>query len=201
MGSVTVKGNSFTVYNTDLPAVKLYLSASIGAGPDAFNASTDDDLKGKCVVAAKRYIDEQRWQGLKTVPSQADEWPRTGVVDGYKLAVDSSTVPTAIKSAEAELAAIFMADPTVNAALRSGSNVHRVDAKGVSVAFFRPTDTFDAPTMPVVVQRLIGAFLASAVGNSAAAKYYSSDDSDVDLCPADSAFDDDAIMDRSNPMG
>lgn len=204
MGTVTISGNQYPIYSADLATIKIYLLAAVGSGPDAWNASTDDALKSKFAAASKRYLDEMVWQGAQTVapPTQTDAWPRSGVVDGKGVAVDSATVPTLIKSAEAELAAILFGDPTVNAALRTGSNVHRVDAKGVSVQFFRPTDVPGTATkMPVVVQRLVGQFLASAVGNSSAGAYYHSNSPNCATECVDSSFDDDAIEDRSGPFG
>lgn len=199
MGTVNVNGSNYTVYG-DFADANTYLNGAIGAGPDAWNASTDDDAKARAVVAAFRYLETMRWQGTKTVSSQATQWPRTGVVDGYSVAVDTATVPTDVINAQYELAGIFMADPTVYSALTSGSNVKRVAAKGVDVEFFRPTDVPGSSTkMPVVVQRMVGQYLGSAVSTGGAAKAFNSDE--VNGCSKDSAFDDDAILDRTWPWG
>lgn len=206
MGTVSFIRNGVNVagarvYNADLPAAKQYLAAAIGAGPDAWNASTDDNIKAWCLVAAKRYIDAKTWQGTKTDPAQLDEWPRTGVTDKYGTAVDPAVVPVQFAQAEAELAAIFMADPTVNAAVSSGSNVKTISAaRGVDIEFFRPTDTPSQSTpMPLVVQRLIGQF-TSVSGLSGVNQAFNTSDGDFDDC-VPSSFDDCAMYKRNGPLG
>jgi hypothetical protein len=66
-----------------------------------------------------------------------------------------------------EMALIIAGDETVPSNLDQGSNISNIGAGGgVSISFFSPTSAPQgtATTMPVVVQRLVGRYLASASG-------------------------------------
>lgn len=210
MGTVTIANQPYNTYG-DLASAKLYLQAAIGAGPKAWNALaavgtlTADDVKGQYLVQAFRMLDVLAWSGSKTSSSQPMAWPRTGVtdIDGNPVAVDA--VPKAIENAMYELAAQLAGDPTIATAVQSGSNVHRVEAKGVGVQFFRPTNIPGvSPTFPVPVQRLIGPFLGSAKATPLSQSFQSNDadDDGVDdgSSDIDSAFANEAIMDRVGPL-
>lgn len=169
MGTVSVNSTTFTVYGptgatATLDAAKTYLKAAIGAGPDAWNALATDDLKSKFIVAAFRYLERQVWAGAKTVAGQTEQWPRTGVVDAYDVAVDSASVPQVLIDAQYELAAIFAGDETVASAASTGSNIKRLKA-GVEVEYFRATDVDSTATkLPQVVMEMVGMFLGGATG-------------------------------------
>jgi hypothetical protein len=202
MTTSTVLG--YLIYGTTTEA-DAYLYAAVGDGPTAWQASTDDDGKGRCLVAARRYLDALIWQGTPTVPSQATAWPRTGVTDAYGISRDPNVIPVEITSAQYELAAAYMADPTIFSAARTGSNVRNVLAKGVEVSFFRPTDLPGVATqMPTVAQRLVGQFLSTAVSANGSTYYQQIDDDDDTTdgsTDVESSFDDEATYYRRGPFG
>lgn len=205
MGNVTVSGVSFSIYG-DLSAANDYMLGVVGPGATAWLAATPD-VKAKFLVQAFRMLEAMIWQGAQSASPQAQQWPRTSVVDAYGLAVDSSTVPTNVVSAEYELAAQLAGDASVATQTQTGSNVRRVQAKGVGVEFFRPTNIPGvSPILPVPVMRLVGQYLATATATPLSRSFNSNDpdgentnDGDFggDL---DSAFSDDAIMDRTGPL-
>lgn len=55
------------------------------------------------LTKAHDWIESHSFAGTKTVPSQTDEFPRTGIV-AFDAIVDPVTVPTQIKAAEMRMA-------------------------------------------------------------------------------------------------
>lgn len=127
-----------------------------------WDAATEAN-QNKALVTATRMLDRQRWEGAKTGDPQALQFPRTGLTDRDGNAVSSVTVPADVESATAELALALLTDADVQTTANSGSNVEEVDAKGVSVTFFR-TDSTIAPRFPAIVDELIAAFLVGGAG-------------------------------------
>lgn len=118
-----------------------------------------DSTKDQGLVTATRMLDRQVWMGEKTVSAQLLQWPRTGVTDAYGDAVDSATVPQAIKDACCELALSLALNPSGETNANAGSNIKRVSAaKGTDIEFFRPTT---AGRFPTIIQELIKPFLGS----------------------------------------
>lgn len=187
----------FSIYGTEADCIA-YIGASVGPGPDAWNASSDTTRKQRAIVTAKRLIDAATWQGEPAVDGQADAWPRTGVVDRYGNAVADDEVPDDVVNAEYELAAIVFADSSAAAAATSGSNVKRVKAGPVEVENFRPTDV-TGTKFPAAVQKLLGQYLASSTAGSQNAAYNTRSGS-FDGCVR-SSFDDCAEYDLDGPIG
>lgn len=200
MGTVTIDGTNFTTYGTSpLNEADSYIKGTVGKGADAWRALDDDDAKGRLIVQAFRYLERKRWQGDKTDDAQATQWPRSGVVDGDGNEVADDEVPQLIIDAQYELAAIFLGDQAAASAASTGSNIKRVNAKGVEVEFFKATDVSASATkLPTSVQEMVGCFLSSAVGNSSAAVAYNRRDG-WDDCQT-SSFDDCATLDRTEPF-
>lgn len=144
-----------------------YINARYGAGYTAWMALSDADAS-RTLVSATAYIDSFQWQGTATglvgsLPTSL-QWPRSGVfVDGVEL--DSTTVPVQIVEACFELAVMILADSTLVNTLDAGSNVQSLGAGPAKISFFRPTSRADgtATTLPPLINRLIGRFLASSV--------------------------------------
>lgn len=125
-----------------------------------WDAATDEN-KDKALVTAFRMIDRQTWEGEKTVSSQVQEFPRTGLTDKDGNAVSSSSVPQEVKDGQAELALSLLDDLTVQSQASTGTNVKEVDAKGVSVTFFNPSNPDEETRFPTIVQELLGPFLGN----------------------------------------
>ena len=75
-------------------------------GNAAWAALASDTVREQCLRKATDYMVamyRNSWQGCRVDDNQALDWPRYGcVVDGFDI--DSSTIPTPIKNACAELA-------------------------------------------------------------------------------------------------
>jgi hypothetical protein len=107
-----------------------YLSAAVHSAP--WDGSTSAQ-KSKAVVSASRLLDAMAWN-----------------VDA-----EVSPSPLPIRNAAAELANELLRNATVGA----GSNVKRIDDKGLGIEFWRPTPVGQLPS---VVARLIAPYLAAA---------------------------------------
>lgn len=134
-----------------LTAAKDYLGARSVPGAVAFMALTSPDEQRKRLVDAKDMFDSLGWRDI------ADS--------------DAAAAATAILNASYQLAGLVAADNEVTAAADAGSNVAELNAKGVSIRFFRPTTAQNgtATLLPTIIQRLVGKYLASADPSVAAA--------------------------------
>lgn len=128
--------------------------------------SSDD--KGRTLVTATLYIDEQPWDGVATglaggTPTTL-QFPRTGLQrDGVD--VDPTNVPTEVVQAVCELAVLIAAKPAVVSGSDQGSNLKAVwGGGGVGVEYFVPQSAAagTATVMPAILCRLIGRWIASA---------------------------------------
>lgn len=150
-----------------LAACADYLLSSSSDGAVAFRALATDDQKRR-LIDATRYVDQQFWQGTRTglvgVDSTTLAFPRTGLTDEAGAALDSTTVPRQVVEAAFEMAGILASDSTAAGNADQGSNVQSLGAGPASLSFFRPTSAAlgTATVLPVVVDRLVGRWLASA---------------------------------------
>jgi hypothetical protein len=167
----TISGVDFEVYG-GVTAISNYLLGSSTAGAAAFRRLASDDQKRR-LIDATRYIDEQRWQGAATGlaggTATSLQFPRTGLTDLAGASLDAANVPAALLAAVSEMAAVLAVDVEAASAVDAGSNVQSLGAGPASLSFFRPTSAQNgtASTMPVVVNRLIGRWLASSVSGLA----------------------------------
>jgi hypothetical protein len=164
--TVTIGANTYEVYS-DVAAATVYIAAIFGPQSAAWLALSADS-QAQTLVSATRYLDEQPWDGTRNGTGGTTlQWPRDNVtVDG--TAVDATTVPPEFPKALAELAVLIAADPTLPGKADQGSNIQAANAGGgTGVTFFSPSSarTGTATVMPVVVQRLVGKYLATAVAN------------------------------------
>ncbi len=107
-----------------------------------WEALPDVDAKGRELVAATRRLDLLSWAGSKDGGDDTQEsaWPRSGLTF-----LDGSTVPNIGVPKEVENSVILLAgtiniEAEVSQAGSSGSNIKKVEAGSVEVAFFRQTD-------------------------------------------------------------
>lgn len=149
----------------DLVGAISYLRGTFGPASDAWLALTPVQ-QAQTLITATRYLEQQPWDGVRTgfvagVPTSL-AWPRSGVLlDGKP--VDATTVPVAFRDATAELAVLIAKDPALTGKADQSSNIQSVNAGGgTGVTFFAPTTVRSgtATVMPVVVQRLVGRYLA-----------------------------------------
>lgn len=107
----TVGGSSANSYDTRANA-DLYFTDRHGASD--WTASTDTDLKDKCLMSATWRIDQERAKGQKSTTAQRLNWPRSYVedpdgfaLDGTSIYLDGATIPRRVKEATYELALVL----------------------------------------------------------------------------------------------
>ena len=158
MATVTIAGNSYDAYRS-LADTEAYLEAQISAA--AFQASTDDDAKGRAIISMTRFIDRQEWQGEKTDPYQAHAFPRTGLTYADGSDVPSDAVPTEVLDAESEGAAIMMEGTDIQGTANpNAQSIQALKAGSASITYFR--NEVIATRFPQIVQELLGRWLAGA---------------------------------------
>lgn len=157
MGTVSIQGNTYDIFGT-LSAANIYFIARVGSS--SWDSADDDDRK-RSLVSATRLLNNVTWSGQPKVAGQSLAWPRTGVVDCDGAAVDDTVVPIGVEEACYELALLLLSGTDAIDNPDSGSNIKKVDAKGVSVEFFRPTQG-SATLLPSSVNRYVRCFLAGA---------------------------------------
>jgi hypothetical protein len=198
MGTIQVDGTDYSIMGASLDEADAYLKAGVGAGGDAWRAlitAEDDDGRARLLVSATRLLARQRWQGTKTVSTQATAFPRDSVTGPDGEAVEDGTTPQALIDAEYELAGLLAADASIATAANSGSNIASLTAGPVAVTYFQPTISVaaGATKMPAVIMDLVGPYLASAINEERATVY------GVDDC-VESAFDECAQYTRTGPL-
>lgn len=154
----------------DLAGAISYVSGTFGPAADAWLALPPKQ-QAQTLVTATRYMEQQPWDGTRTglaggVPTSL-AWPRSGVTLGVEP-VDATMVPSEFRSAVAELAMLVAKDPALTGKADQGSNIQSVNAGGgTGVTFFAPTSVRSgtATVMPIVVQRLVGKYLARPAGS------------------------------------
>lgn len=141
-----------TVANADT-----YHAASIhGASWTAASTTT----KEQALLTACRMLERQTWQGTKTSPSQALDWPRSGLSDPEGVAIPSGAVPQFIKDAQCELALSLINDPSVQTSTDTSLNTRRLKAGSAEIEYFRPTS---GSRFPTIVAELVNYYLSSTV--------------------------------------
>lgn len=159
MPTVTIATVDYDAYLT-LAAAESYLGAQITAA--AWQASTDDDQKGRGIVSGTRFIDRQGWQGEKTDPDQAHAFPRTGLTYDDGSEVPSDAVPQEVLDANCELAALLVDGSNLQEVSNPGEqNVQSLKAGSTAISYFR-TDAQAGQRLPQVVQELLGRWLSGA---------------------------------------
>lgn len=158
MATVTISGNDYDTYR-DLADTEEYLEAQISAA--TFQASTDDNQKGRAIVSATRFLDRQEWQGEKADQYQVHAFPRTGLtyVDGSD--VPSDAVPTEVLDAESELAAIMIDGTDVQGTNAPGAQtIQSLRAGSAAITYFRGEEQLSR--FPQIVHELLGRWLLGA---------------------------------------
>jgi hypothetical protein len=167
---VTITGTGYSVYGS-IAGADAFIKGRAGAAFDAWRALvaapglTLDETKARLLVTMTTFLDEQGWQGARTVSSQALEWPRIGVIDCAGVAVDSSIVPEPIVRANYVGAALLALNPNPPWVTQgtTGQNIQSATAGPVSVTFFRATlGTEEASIMPAQLMRIVECYLAQA---------------------------------------
>lgn len=178
MGTVTINSVPYTIYGT-LAGAAEYLNATTHANAAWTAASTDN--KARALVTATRQLDRQSWQGSKVADDQALAWPREDVTDRNGDEVDDSEIPDDLILASYELAYVVLSAPASQNTADTSSNIAEVYAKGAGARFFRPTE---GTRFPVIIDELIGQYLAGAAAFAYALPVAGGTDteSDFDSC-------------------
>lgn len=141
--TITVGTGSETIHGTYAGAVA-YVDVMYGDAYDAWTALTADNRK-KTLAAAVRYLNAQSWN------EDADTFAERDAI-------------TAFATAQYELAVLIASDPSVTQSLTQGSNIASMSAGSASLTYFAPTtlEQGTATKLPVVVDRLVGEYLATS---------------------------------------
>ena len=146
MSETFVGSPAGTVYGNYAAGV-IYVDSQLGDAYRAWETLTAPDRK-RAMLSATAYIDRQSW------------------IEAYDTFAERDVL-AAFVTASYELAALVASDPDVVAALDQGSNIARVYAGGAGVDFHFPTSpkSGTAPTLPPVIESLLGRYLLSATGS------------------------------------
>lgn len=124
--------------------------------------SADTSVREAALVSATRMLDRQRWSGSKASPSQALQWPRSGLTDRDGNTLSDATVPQEVVDATCELALSLIDNPDLQNSDNSGSNIKRVKADTVEVEYIRGKT---GSRFSVLITELIGLWLAGSSYN------------------------------------
>lgn len=159
MVNVTIGAATYDSY-ISLEDAESYLEAQIAA--TSWQASTDDDQKGRALISATRFIDRQAWQGDKADNYQAHQFPRTGLTYADGSEVSSDAVPQEVLDAVCELASIMVDGTDVqNIASPDEKLIQSLKAGSAAITYFRG-DAGLGQRFPQIVHELLGRWLLGA---------------------------------------
>jgi len=98
----------------------------------------DDDAKEYALIKACTFMETLPWVGLKSLSTQALEWPRRNVIDQNGYYVSATGIPLRIKQAQAELAYRYFGggDPAPDLSI-SGGNIVRERVDVIEIEYDR----------------------------------------------------------------
>ena len=187
--TLTIESNDYITYASVAKANQL-LAVDITRRA-AWNGLADDIEKGIHLIAATRRLDMLEWLGGKAGgPSQAAQWPRSGLVYGDGTAVPDGTIPVEIERATILLAGSITLNPDHAEAGTSGtSGVRRERVGPMEVEYFnRIEEAAQKPIKDETVHQLIEQWLAAKSSSIASGLYVSGTGAE-------------SILGRSNPYG
>lgn len=162
-------GETFTAY-ADIATADAYMLGTFGEAADAWRALTGDDgeaTKGRALITMTRILDRQKWKGTKTDAANEHAFPREGVTDCDGNAVTDTAVPQQIVDATIEGAVLLNNGETFDTETPTqGNNIQRLDAKGVSISYFRIGGLLGGAggRFPLQLMEIMGCLLAGAAG-------------------------------------
>ncbi|MHA1859154.1 MAG: DnaT-like ssDNA-binding protein [Candidatus Thorarchaeota archaeon] len=129
------------------------------------NASSGD--KEKSLATATRQLDRQDWDGEKyeDAPTQALDFPRSGLIDSEDNAVDEAVVPQEIIDATCELGLALLNNNQLQDQSTTGSNIKSLKAGSAEIEYIRATS---GSRFPTIVDELIGLWLTAGSGSATA---------------------------------
>lgn len=152
---VTIGSNQYDVY-ADISQADDYLAASTDAA--TWNAETDDDVKGRALVTATRFLDRQSWAGDKTDDNQVLDWPRSDT--GISGVVDDE-IPDDIVNAAIEIASALLNGVDIVNYSTSDQKEKSLKAGSVAVEYFRQDEELAYP-LPRAIYELISPYYGGA---------------------------------------
>lgn len=161
---------------------KQYLGTQLSPDATSWLGLSADDQK-RALIQATRLIEEQIWQGTANPSGNTGttlSWPRSNVTDQFGVAVDATTVPTGIVNGCFELAAILASNPSVITRPDPNLLVSSAGQGADHVSFFRAPASRNFTSLPIVVQRLVGQYLAAVNAVNYGLSYGVSGDQDGD---------------------
>jgi hypothetical protein len=147
----TAGGASSNSYTSVASADTYLLTESIGHADWEDEADAD---KEAALMTATREMERMSWKGTCSTTTQALEWPRTGVYDRKGNEYSTSTVPTAIQQACAELAFAILQ----SAAIDDGEDLSAFKSIAIGDEKFELRDGH-TDTLPKVFTNLVRDFI------------------------------------------
>ncbi len=94
------------------------------------NTSSDESEKEIALIWACNLLEKRvKWYGAKTDSSQTLQWPRQGLVNLYRQAVDSSSIPQSVKAVQCELALYLLE----NNPMTINTGIEKMDIEGLTM--------------------------------------------------------------------
>lgn len=103
----TVKGTASNSYVT-LAEANAYFTNRPGESA-TWDAETDDEVKSAALIRATGRLEQEQWQGYRSLEEQSLAWPRFETYDRDGWVYDSDLIPEPVKVATYKLAASIMA--------------------------------------------------------------------------------------------
>ena len=161
---ITIDGVDFESY-ASVAEADAYLIADISNTTWTFK---DGDTKGQALVSATRILNTLSWCGAKTVSTQTNAFPRTGLTDKDGVALSTTDIPLAINHATTLLAGALAKTPNI-ADNKTSSDKKRVKAGPVEVEFYADaTESKLSNKLPQSVVDTIGFLIGCGSSNDVA---------------------------------
>jgi len=118
------------------------------------------DLEASLIRAA-RYMETLPWVGIKTLSTQALEWPRRNVVDRNGYYVSATNIPLKIKQAQGEIALRFLTGGDPAPDLTDSGSVIRERVDVIEIEYDRGSGKKDVPEY-LYIDALLKPYVKSA---------------------------------------
>jgi len=155
----TVSGLNSNSYITVTEATAIF-AERLGVGTDWSGLSSPD--KEAALITATRRLDQEEYEGAKTLYNQALQFPRLGIYDKDSILYASTAIPKPLQLACAELALAIVRNPEIfdDTGLEPFSSFSADD-------FSVSTRGIAAGRLPAQVRRFLSDFLIGSDGDVA----------------------------------
>lgn len=122
------------------------------------------------IITAMRILSRYRYEGTRTVSTQALPFPRNGLTNLEDVALVDNTTPNEIKWAQSELAISLAEKASLETDTASEQLIKSVNAQGTSVSFFAASYAAKPSALPAHILQMIRPFLHVTSGTYSLSK-------------------------------